>query len=271
MKPIETKFIVRNQHALRSTRATYHLLVHAGTEGFVANSNMTSIEVDGGNVWINGIPVNAPKFTPDHISWRQHTAHGYSAGCVYLYEDGISVHGAISHGANARTASQFDVVGTAIKPIAYRTRISKSPQPLGTDPGKIPAAEFVDGLPLEIGYETQIGGFRPSPTVSLGGQDITPKTTWLVDQKGRTVLSSPWTIRSAPLRLSSFAPLRLDSIRTISRHAAQESCRRPAKRPLQPERRWCGPPSPSLKPPVLSYQSALLPPCSWLPPMTRFA
>jgi hypothetical protein len=130
MKPIESKFIVRNQNVLRSTRATYHLLVHAGNDGFVANSQMTSIDVEGGHVWVNGIPINAPKFTPDHISWRQHTANGYSAGCVYLYDGGLSVHGAISHGPDARTASHFDVVGTAIKPIAYRTRISKSPQPI---------------------------------------------------------------------------------------------------------------------------------------------
>jgi hypothetical protein len=52
MDSIATKFVARDQNALRGRRATYHLLVHEEDAGFIANPAMTSIDIDRGHVWI---------------------------------------------------------------------------------------------------------------------------------------------------------------------------------------------------------------------------
>jgi len=182
------KFERRNAAGLKVLRNAYHVLRHDDEEGFVTHRELPSIVLDRGRLTVGSVPILNARFSADCITWVQQSPGRYTSGHLYVYAKGMSIHGVVHQGTSRTDAVRHDFIGTTVKPVTYRTSITKQPYPRTQDPSSIPSSGWVDGLDLVIGYELQIGGTVPVPLVSLGGQDISPYTTWSVAANGKTVL-----------------------------------------------------------------------------------
>lgn len=180
----------RRPDATRRLRASFHVLSHEAGAGFVQNPKMPSVVLDHGRLIVGGTPVHTARFTADHITWVQQSPGRYTSGHLYVHQGGLGIHGIVYHGTTHADAVRHDIVGTVVKPVAYKTRITRKAYPASTNPATIPDSEWQDGLALTISYELGVGDTLPSPKVTLDGQDIdTQYMTWSIDAQSRTVLS----------------------------------------------------------------------------------
>ena len=182
------KFQRRDPAGLKALRNAYHVLRHDDEEGFVTHRELPSIVLDRGRLTVGSVPIHTARFSADSITWVQQSPGRYSSGHLYVYAKGMSIHGVVHQGTSRNDAVRHDFIGTTVKPVTYKTSITKQAYPRTQDPSSIPSSGWADGLDLVISYELQIGGTVPEPLVSLGGQDISPYTTWSVAANGKTVL-----------------------------------------------------------------------------------
>jgi hypothetical protein len=216
MGAMTLKFDRRDQHALRRLRTSYHVLRHDAEAGFVTHEDVPAIVLDNGRLAVGNVPIHTAKFTADHITWRQQSPGRYSSGHLYVHNNGLSIHGAVLHGTSPADAVRHDVIGTVVKPVTYKTRITKQPYFRTQDPAGIPESDWSDGLELAITFELSVGASVPAPKVVLGGVDITPVTTWAVAANGNTVLAivmddvtctlAPQLYQTARLSFDPYAP-----------------------------------------------------------------
>ena len=178
----------RDQKRWLRHRAVYYVLIHDG-DAFAPDARLTSIILDDGALIVGGAPIHNARFTADHIAWVQQSQGLYSAGHIYLHGEGLNAHGVVYQGTSRADAVSCDFIGTAVKPVAYRTAITTDAYPDSQNPRAIPASDWRPGPDLEIGYEMRVGFTMPKPVVSLGGRDVTRFATWSVDAKGETLLS----------------------------------------------------------------------------------
>lgn len=179
----------RAHNATRRVRASYHLLTHQGEAGFAAHPDLPHLSINNGKLKVGDVVVHSPVLSTDHISWAQKTASGFTRGHLFLTLDRREIHGAIQLGTSEQDAQDFHVYGNTAKPFTYKTQITKTTYPKATDPHTLPASAWQDGLDLTISYEQKVGSTSLSPQVSLGGNDVTPYTSWSVDSTGATVIT----------------------------------------------------------------------------------
>ena len=141
-----------------------------------------------GRLTVGNVQIHTARFSADCITWVQQSPGRYTSGHLYVYAKGMSIHGVVHQGTSRADAVRHDFIGTTVKPVTYKTAITRQAHPRIQDPSQIPASEWTDGLDLVIAYEIKMGGTVPEPVVSLGGQDITGCTTWSVAANGSTVL-----------------------------------------------------------------------------------
>ncbi|MFC0216269.1 hypothetical protein ACFFK0_28120 [Paenibacillus chartarius] len=189
MKPLRLVYRRRHPQGTKLLRASFHVLTHDSEEGFVPNAAMPSIILDRGALTVGRTPVHTATFTEDHITWIQQTQDRYTSGHLFIHDGGRSVHGVVYHGSTPMDAVRHDIVGTAVKPVTYKTTITRNTHPATTDPSKLPTEEWEEGLPLTISYELSLGESLPSPKVMLDGEDVTLNTSWSIDSQDRTVLT----------------------------------------------------------------------------------
>jgi hypothetical protein len=179
----------RSHNATRRVRASYHLLTHQEDAGFASHPDLPLLFINDGKLKVGDIVVHNPTFSTDHISWAQKTASGFTRGHLFLTLDRREIHGAIQLGGSEQDAREFHVYGNTAKPFTYKTQITQTPYPKATDPHTLPASAWQDGLDLTISYEQKVGSNSLAPQVSLGGNDVTPYTSWSVDSLGATVIT----------------------------------------------------------------------------------
>lgn len=168
-------------------RRRYYLYSFDPETGWTPNAAVPCIDLDMGQLYVNGIQIVAPRITQDHITWHQHAAHPsgthYLAGHLHIHSSGVEAHGTLFVGTNHADAVRHDVLATAIPTITYATRITTQRYPMGTDPSKIAASGWQDGLKLQISYQQQVGNSVPSPVVTLDDQDISDECSWSVNDR----------------------------------------------------------------------------------------
>jgi hypothetical protein len=191
MNAITLPFHRPNPEALRARRVSYYVLSHKAGEGFIEEEALPMITLDAGRLTVGSVPIHAARFTANRIAWIQQSPGRYSSGHIYLHNGGLSIHGVVNYGTTRSDAASFDFVGTAVKPVTYKTCITKTLYRNAQDPSNlpiIPASDWRDGLDLQISYQLKVGTTLPEPVVILGEQDITDQTTWSVSATGDTVL-----------------------------------------------------------------------------------
>jgi hypothetical protein len=166
-------------------RRRFYLHAYTPGEGWSLNAGAPVVEFENGRLYVNGVRIVNPHITADHVTWSQiaRDAHGphYTAGHLHLHPDGIEAHGTVAIGQSHADAETQAVFATAIPSVTYATRISKAEFPADKIPNTLPDGDWEPGLELTIGYQQQIGQSTPSPVVTLGGQDVTPQSTWSVE------------------------------------------------------------------------------------------
>ena len=143
-----------------------------------------------GQLIIDGQRVLQPYLGHDMISWSQRTKDHYTSGHLWIGDKGATVQGVVYRGADVKSAKAEHVVGTAIPPVPYKTKITAKRYPEGTDPATLPPSDWGNGLTLSIGFVQAVGQGAPTTQVLLDGQDISTSVAWSIDQKNqKTVLS----------------------------------------------------------------------------------
>jgi hypothetical protein len=188
MNAITLKFERQSSAVLRARRASYHVLRHQSGKGFVAHEDLPAITLDRGQLTVGSVPIHTARFTADRITWIQQSPGRYTSGLIYFHDGGLSIHGVVNLGTTRSDAVRHNIVGTAIKPITYKTKITKAPYPSTQDPSTIADSDWQDGLDLEISYQVKVGAAVPKPVVKLDGQDISSSTTWSISSNDDTVL-----------------------------------------------------------------------------------
>ncbi|WNC12967.1 hypothetical protein [Brevibacillus brevis] len=179
----------RNPRFTGQLRASYHILTYQTDEGFVPIESMQTVVLDRGALIVGRTPIHVAKFTEDHITWVQQSEGRYSSGHLYIHDGGQRIHGIVYQGTTHEDAVKHDIFGTVVKPVTYKTTITKRSYPPATSPSTLPADDWQEGLELTISYQLGMGDTLPAPKVLLGGEDITDQTTWKIDHESRTVLS----------------------------------------------------------------------------------
>jgi len=178
-----------HETALIRLRKRYHVLRYDAEEGFVAHHHLPGVMLDTGRLTVGAVPIHTARFAADHVVWRQQSPGRYSCGRLQVHDHGLSIRGVVHHGTLPADAVRHDVIGTAVKPVAYTTRITRQAYLRTQNVSRIPDAGWQDGLELEIAFALSVGSRVPAPKVWLGGADITAFTTWSVAQNGNTVLT----------------------------------------------------------------------------------
>ncbi len=174
------------------SRRRYHCYSYQSGTGWTANAAVPFIELEGGKLFVSGAQVVTHRITRDHVSWHQHsrTPEGdhFTSGHLFLASDGLTAHGRVSLGNSPSDVHHHDILASAIAPVTYTTRISKSKWPASTPPSKVPATDWQPGLSLQISFQQSVGASAPSPVVLLDGQDVSELSSWRVDDT-HTILS----------------------------------------------------------------------------------
>lgn len=132
-------------------RRRYYLYSFDPDTGWSPNAAVPCVDLEQGQLFVNGVQIVAPQVTNDHVTWLQHAKDSsgthYLAGHLHIHSNGVEAHGVIVTGENHRDAVRHDVLATAIPSVTYRTRITSARYPVGTDPSSLPESAWEDGLP----------------------------------------------------------------------------------------------------------------------------
>lgn len=173
--------------ALLVKRRRYYLYSFDVDKGWQQNSAVPCIDLDNGQLYVNGIQIVHPKISHHHITWLQHATDSngthYLAGHLHLHSNGLEAHGVVIVGKNHQDAIQHTVFASVIPSVFYKTRITSARYPSNTDPSELPPSAWQDGLSLEIGYQLQEGNSVPQPMVKLDDQDISYKCAWSANDR----------------------------------------------------------------------------------------
>ncbi len=170
-------------HLIKKRR--FLLYSYSADDGWTRHAPASSIDFENGQLFVDGIRIVNPRITADHVTWHQRIRRGqqthYTVGSLHLHSNGYEADGTVAIGTHSGDAVSHAVFATTIPTVNYQTRITKQTYAAGTDPATIPDAGWQPGLALAISYTQAIGASIPSPTVSLGGQDISEQCSWSVD------------------------------------------------------------------------------------------
>lgn len=165
----------------------YQVLVDDGSgEGFVQREEYAYLAVLGGEVTLGSMPVAAPQFDTDEISWLQETSRHYSTGRLVFQDNGLSFYGAVTVGTSAADSQSFSVAGHASRSTVYDTKITTDKYAKGTDPSQVPANKWAKGRDVEVGYEVVLGSSDSAPKPKIRSKDKNgewQEPGWLYDLK----------------------------------------------------------------------------------------
>src|SRR5207249_643531 len=100
---LETNFKLRRKPSLQLTQVSkcYAIQTWNDTEGVhAANSELRTIEIEGGTVFVDGRPIVNPRFESDGLTWSQKTADQFSSGAIHFTPDGLAFAGIVHLGAD---------------------------------------------------------------------------------------------------------------------------------------------------------------------------
>jgi hypothetical protein len=165
-------------------RQTYECRAFHSERGeFAAGHGVSTIHLEGGRLQVDDLPILRPSLSHEAISWCQQTEGRFSSGHLHFDKGGTELHGVVHVGTTSADAEAHHVLATTIRPVAYKTRVTKHREPDGTNPSSVPAGDWQDGLVLKVGYEQKVGQPAPTPVVILDDQDISEMTSWTIDPK----------------------------------------------------------------------------------------
>ena len=171
----------------------YYLYSFDADKGWLPNAQVPCVDLENGQLYVNGKQIVEPSISLDHVAWVQHAkeasgATHYLAGHLHVHSNGLEAHGVVMIGDTPQNAECHVVLATAIPSVSYKTQLTAGRYPVGTDPNTLPASAWKDGLPLVVTYQQQVGESVPKPVVLLDGQDISDQCLWSVNDQ-YTVLS----------------------------------------------------------------------------------
>jgi hypothetical protein len=143
---------------IRSGVIPFFLLAHSEEgECFRQVDEVPPIVFDKGRVLFDCFTVTSAQFDNDSISWAHQSDRGYTSGHLTYARSGTELHGFVSIGDDADTATRTDVYATALPLSEYETTLSGSAQ---------------DGPVLRIGIRPG-EGFASRVSVFLDETDVT--------------------------------------------------------------------------------------------------
>ncbi|AKJ00566.1 hypothetical protein ATI61_10424 [Archangium gephyra] len=156
---------------------------------FQRGGGVKAIRFMAGKLYVDDLPVLAPHFGKDGVTWSQRTRDHFTSGHLHYMSGGTELHGVIYRGRTPQDATEHHVLATTLQPVNYTTQITTRRYPAGTDPSTLGEDGWATGLVLQIGYTQGQGDTVPTPKVLLDEQDITSGISWSIDAKTqRTVL-----------------------------------------------------------------------------------
>lgn len=156
-------------------RACYDLLVWDAADGYVADAELPQVFLDRGKLTIGDVVITRVRFA-EHITWSEESDAHYSSGHLYLFDGGIRVHGTIHHGATQSTARCYDVIGSALKPGNYTTKLTR--RPASKVPAGLSAEAWDEGPALNISHAIRLGDTSPTLRIAVDGMDATEAARW---------------------------------------------------------------------------------------------
>jgi hypothetical protein len=160
--------------------------VHAadGTGGFARGGAVDRVELRNGMLVVDGTPILRPHFGARSLSWTQQSTGHFTAGRLDFTPNGLAFHGTVAFGTSAEEATLTPVMGTAIDPTRYRTRITKRRYPADTSASDLPADAWADGSEFELGYRYRPGDPFPELVVFLNGFEIPDRVVLTIGEDG---------------------------------------------------------------------------------------
>jgi len=167
----ETTLMLRRKPSLQLAKVSKCYAIHTwnDTEGlYAANSELRTIEIEGGAVFLDGLPIVNPRFESDGLTWSQKTADHFSSGAIHFTSDGLAFAGVVHLGADELHATAHYISGVT-PPTVYTTKVAKA----GVAGAAVSADEWETGVTVTIGYEYSSEHQLPTPIIKFNGEDAT--------------------------------------------------------------------------------------------------
>jgi hypothetical protein len=142
--------------------------------GYVRGGAIDTFHFENAVLYVGDLPVLEPYIGVDFVTWQQQTAGRYTSGHLFFSHGGAAVHGVAALGTSAQDAQLHHVFAAAVPDVVYRTQLSTTRFPLGTQPDHVPSGDWADGLELKIGVRQDIGDVIPRIKVYLAGEELSP-------------------------------------------------------------------------------------------------
>jgi hypothetical protein len=177
----ETNFILKRKPSLKlaKVKKSYAIQIWNGTEGLYAvNSELRLLEIEGGDVFVDGHPIVDPQFEADGLTWSQKTADRYTSGAIHFTPDGLAFAGVVHIGTDELHSTAHYISGVT-PPTVYKTKVAKTGVAGSIESGE----SWETGVTVTIGYEYQSEHTLPTPVIKLGGEDATTVTALTINPK----------------------------------------------------------------------------------------
>lgn len=164
-------------HQIRSGLVPFFGLAYMDeADTFRQVSDLQPLVFDKGRIQFDRFTVKRPVFSEQSVTWAHQSNRGFTSGNMMYAKGGTELHGMVSIGDDAHTATEFHVFATALPLSEYATTLT-------TDGG-----DTTDGPILRIGLRAG-QGMAPRISVFLDAVDVTYKAVQSLDaETGRPVL-----------------------------------------------------------------------------------
>lgn len=151
---------------LKKISRHYPVRVWDHEEVLYREGDTLGVELDNGEIFLDGYPILHPQFESDGITWHQKTTDHYTSGAIHFTPDGLSFAGVIYQGTDEHDAVAHYVSG-AIPPTVYTSKVARQ----GKSPAGAANEEWDPGITVTIGYKYEDDGHLPLPVIGVGSLD----------------------------------------------------------------------------------------------------